>query len=70
MNIDKDFCKQMQLNIFADLVRKIRIEKTLKAIHYVILLMSSEDKDDTTKNVDSFNLINNNDITCFKISSG
>ena len=48
MNIDKDFCQANAIKYFAGLVRKMVVNRKdlLKAIHYVILLMSSEDKDD------------------------
>ena len=61
LNIDKDFVKQMRVMYLCRYGKKqVRIEKDLvqKAIHYVILLMSSEDKDDmgtNTGDVDSFN---------------
>ena len=60
LGIDKDFCQANAIKYLCRYGKKAGKNRKdlLKAIHYVILLMSSEDKDDMATNtgdVDSFN---------------
>ena len=61
LNIDKDFCQANAIKYLCRYGKKSGKNRKdlLKAIHYIVLLMSSEDKDNKTStdtgDIDAFN---------------
>ena len=61
LNIDKDFCQANAIKYLCRYGKKSGKNRKdlLKAIHYIVLLMSSEDKDNETStdtgDIDAFN---------------